>query len=63
MLDSISTGARRVREHAARRRAERGELHRLLRKLGVDYVEIRTDTPYMPTLVSFFERRRRRFAR
>ncbi len=60
---AVTSGARLAREHTERRRGERGELHKLLRKLGVDYVEIRTDVPYMPTLVSFFERRRRRLAR
>lgn len=59
----VFAGKRLAREHAQRRRRERGELHDLLRKLGVDYLEIRTDTPYMPTLISFFERRRRRFSR
>ncbi len=57
------SGRRLVREHARRRRRERYELLRLIRKLGVDHLEIRTDRPYLGTLISFFERRRKRMGR
>jgi uncharacterized protein (DUF58 family) len=60
---AVIRGARQAREHTQRRQTERNELHKLLRQLGVDHVEIRTDVPYMPTLVSFFKQRRRRFSR
>ena len=56
-------GRRLVEEHARRRRRDRTELHGLLRKIGVDHLEIRTDIPYLPTLVRYFELRRRRMAR
>ncbi len=60
---AVVSGRRRAAEHAARRHRDRRELHALLRKLGVDRLEIRTDAPYLPSLISFFEIRRRRFAR
>ncbi len=56
-------GRRLAREHARHRRRERHELLRLIRKLGVDHLEIRTDRPYLGTLVRFFERRRKRLGR
>lgn len=59
----VMSGRRAAREHAERRRREREELHALLRKLGVDHLAIRTDMPYLPTLVHFFEYRRRRYGR
>jgi len=49
--------------HAAARRAEREELRRLTRRLGVDHLELRTDRPYLAPLVSFFAARRRRLQR
>ena len=39
------------------------ELRRLTRSLGADHIELRTDRPYLPPLISFFEQRRRRFQR
>lgn len=59
----VMNGWKAAREHAERRRRERGDLHALLRKLGVDLLAIRTDAPYLPTLVQFFEERRRRYGR
>ncbi len=56
-------GRRMAREHARRRRRERYELLRLIRKLGVDHLEIHTDRPYLGTLIRFFERRRKRLER
>lgn len=60
---AVLSGRRRAREHARRRRRERGELLRLCAKLGVDHLEIRTDRPYLDTLIQFFERRKRRLGR
>ncbi len=56
-------GRRLIRAHTRRRRRERYELLRLIRKLGVDHLEIRTDRPYLGTLINFFERRRKRLGR
>ncbi len=66
LLEDAETGrlalirAAQARKMGARRRAEREELQRLLRRLGVDHLEVRTDRPYLQPLVSFFERRRSR---
>ncbi len=56
-------GRRLVRLHTAHRRRERQEMLGLVRQLGIDHLQIRTDRPYLPTLINFFERRRRRFSR
>lgn len=70
MLRDAETGelaiisGRRAREaHAQHRAAGRAALASLARKLGIDRLEIRTDRPYLSTLIAFFERRRRRLAR
>jgi uncharacterized protein (DUF58 family) len=60
---AIVSGRRAGREHAEGRRAERAALRKLLRRLGVDHLELRTDRPYLAPLVAFFEARRRRLAR
>lgn len=60
---ALVSGRRRGREHAARRARERQELKQLLRRLGVDHMELRTDRPYLPTMLAFFEQRRRRLRR
>jgi hypothetical protein len=57
---AIVDGRRAAAAETARRRAEREELRRLLARLGVDRVELRTDRPYLPELVRFFARRERR---
>ena len=36
---------------------------RQIRQVGVDHLEIRTDRPYLPALIDFFQRRRRRLGR
>lgn len=56
-------GKRLARRHAEQRRREREELARLTRKLGVDRLELRTDRPYINTLLAFFEQRKRRMRR
>ncbi len=56
-------GRKSAAAEAERSRAERERLHRLLLGLGVDRLELRTDRPYLPELVAFFERRKRRMAR
>ncbi len=60
---ALVSGRRGAQEHAERRARERGELKQLLRRLGVDHLELRTDRPYLPTLLAFFEQRRRRLQR
>jgi uncharacterized protein (DUF58 family) len=60
---TIAGGRRFAEEHARFRRQERTELLKTIRKAGADHLEIRTDRPYLPVLVEFFERRRRRFSR
>ncbi len=56
-------GRRLAREVARHRGRERQELMRLIRQLGVDHLQIRTDRPYLSTLINFFERRRKRLTR
>lgn len=60
---AVVGGGRTALEHARRRRQQRQELLRLVRQLGIDHLEIRTDRPYLGTLVKFFERRRKRLGR
>jgi uncharacterized protein (DUF58 family) len=56
-------GRRLARRHAEQRRRERAELARLAKRLGVDRLELRTDRPYINTLLAFFEARKRRLRR
>jgi uncharacterized protein (DUF58 family) len=60
---ALVDGRRLGRGHLARRRQEREDLARLTRKLGVDHLVLRTDRPYLQTVVAFFEQRRRRLRR
>ncbi len=60
---ALIDGRRLARRHAELRRRERDELLRLTRRLGVDRLELRTDRPYLSTLLAFFEERRRRLRR
>jgi uncharacterized protein (DUF58 family) len=60
---ALVDGRRAAREHRDRRLREREALARLTRRLGVDRLELRTDRPYIGTLLAFFEQRRRRLAR
>jgi uncharacterized protein (DUF58 family) len=60
---ALVNGGRLGKKHAERRRRERADLTRLIRKLGVDHLELRTDRPYIGTLLAFFEQRQRRLRR
>ncbi len=60
---AVVSGRRARAAHAQHRAEGRAALERLVRKLGIDRLEIRTDRPYLSTLIAFFERRRRRLAR
>ena len=59
----VVSGRRRTRAFGKRRAAEREQLRLLTRQLGADHIELRTNRPYLPPLISFFEQRRRRFQR
>jgi uncharacterized protein (DUF58 family) len=57
-------GGRRLgASYRRRRRQERRELEALTRRLGGDFMQLRTDRPYLPALTAFFEERRRRLQR
>ena len=60
---AVVSGKRHARRHAEQRRQEREDLARLARKLGVDRLELRTDRPYINTLLAFFEQRKKRMRR
>lgn len=60
---ALVDGRKAARQHAESRSRERAELSRLVRRLGVDRLELRTDRPYLKTILSFFEQRRRRLQR
>lgn len=69
MLEDLETGKRRLvntdsegfrRAYAAAARARRREAEAALAQAQCPVVEIRTDKPYVPTLVQFFRSRRRR---
>ncbi|MCG8463120.1 MAG: DUF58 domain-containing protein [Holophagales bacterium] len=60
---AVLSGRSWSRRQGEVRRRQRSDLLRLVRKLGIDHLEIRTDRPYIGTLIDFFERRRRRLAR
>ena len=60
---ALVNGRKLARKHAEQRKKERDELSRLAKRLGVDRLELRTDRPYINTLLAFFEQRRRRLRR
>jgi len=60
---ALVNGRAAARRHAEMRRRERETLAQLSRRLGVDHLELRTDRPYLNTVLSFFEQRRRRLQR
>jgi uncharacterized protein (DUF58 family) len=49
-----------AQEYAKRVRRARDEREALFRKLKIDFINVRTDQPYLPALVTFFEARWRR---
>jgi uncharacterized protein (DUF58 family) len=57
---ALVSGRRMARRHAEKRRREREDFLRITRKLGIDRLELRTDRPYINTLLAFFEQRRNR---
>ncbi len=61
---SVDTGRDTVRERFAEDvRDERAALTRTFRRLGVEPIELRTDTPVSTAVLSFFRRRERRLRR
>lgn len=57
----VDTGSRAVRERFRElREGVRAERRRLFRALGVDFVEVPTEKPYVGPLMRFFRRRERR---
>lgn len=52
-----------ARRHAEQRQRERADLARLTRRAGVDHLVLRTDRPYLQTVLAFFEQRKRRLRR
>jgi len=60
---ALVNGKRMARQYAEERRQERAELARWTRKLGIDRLELRTDRPYINTLLAFFEQRKKRIRR
>jgi uncharacterized protein (DUF58 family) len=59
----IAGGRREARRYLESRRQERDALQRATRRAGVDHVVLRTDRPYLQTLLAFFEQRRKRMRR
>ena len=59
----IAGGRREARRYLETRRQERDGLLRATRRAGVDHVVLRTDRPYLQTLLAFFEQRRKRLRR
>jgi uncharacterized protein (DUF58 family) len=60
---ALVDGARAASSHRERRLAEQRALRHTTGRLGIDLLTLATDQPYLPTLVAFFERRRRKVAR
>ena len=56
-------GRRHAAEESKRARLERELLRSTTQALGIDHLTVATDRPYMPELVAFFDRRRRRLRR
>ncbi len=56
-FDTYGAGRARYAERVRRQRAERESL---FRRLKMDFVNVRTDAPYLDPLVAFFRARERR---
>jgi uncharacterized protein (DUF58 family) len=59
----IVNGRKLAADFARDRELERREIESLARRVGGDFIHLRTDRPYLPELVKFFEARRRRLQR
>ena len=60
---ALAPGGRLASAFEARRRHEREHLETLSARLGIDRLQLATDRPYLASLISFFEKRRRRLTR
>lgn len=60
---AVLSGSKWSKRQTDLRHRQRSELLRLIRRLGIDHLELRTDRPYLGTLVDFFQRRRSRNSR
>ncbi|NIQ52679.1 MAG: hypothetical protein GWN71_04280 [Gammaproteobacteria bacterium] len=61
---TLDSGSRYVREQFEHLADEHGtRLRRLLRRLSIDQIEIRTDRSYVEPLIKFFRMRERKLAR
>jgi uncharacterized protein (DUF58 family) len=60
---ALVDGRRLGKVHRVRREHERAELAQFVRRLGADHLTLRTDRPYLNTLLAFFEQRRKRLGR
>jgi uncharacterized protein (DUF58 family) len=60
---TLAGGARQAARHREWRRVERQAVRQTLKGLGADLLTLRTDQPYFPPLVAFFDKRRKRLAR
>jgi uncharacterized protein (DUF58 family) len=56
----FDTGGRERREYAKLVRKQAAERESVLKRMSVDYVNVRTDKPYVDALVAFFRARERR---
>jgi len=56
----FDTSGPEAREYAAMVRRKREEREALLKRMSVDFVNVRTDRPYVDALVAFFKARERR---
>jgi uncharacterized protein (DUF58 family) len=60
----IDASSKTTRDSIAVREAKRrAELEEIFRSAGLDYIRIKTDRPYIDTIVRFFRERSRRFSR
>jgi uncharacterized protein (DUF58 family) len=71
-LDDAETGKRHLidtsdqklrKEYSQKARARNGERQRFFNSVRLDHVDLRTDTPYLPTLIKFFRMREKRYSR
>ena len=58
LVDSTNASVRQRYDDAAQNRIK--ERDRLFRSVGVDHIDISTDSPYADAMVKFFIKRRRR---
>lgn len=61
LIDTSDQEWRSQYNRNAQRRVE--ERKRLFRSIPIDHIDIRTDTPYLPTLIKFFRMREKRYVR